>query len=477
MPSLKELREKAGEVHGRMVTLRDEYSDRKEAGKTGAELWPDETRKAWDGVNAEYDALRVEIDEAKRSEDLDSRIDELEREARGDRRQTGDDGEHRNRPGQEEFSGTPAGDENRGQPGDQAEQRDLALQAWFGRRLPACRTEQHMAACHRTGLDPDSDELVLDLYDTRGIRAAQHELRTMHPALIEQRALSGHKGTAGAFAIGSTLVGSLERNMLAFGPMEQTSEIIVTQSGEEMGWPTADDTSNEGEMLGENTATANDEDPTLGLVKWFAYEFSSKALKVPVRLLDDAPSTFAESLGGMLGERLGRAKNRKFTTGTGANQPKGIVTAATLGVTAAAAAAIEADEIIDLEHSIDPAYRQAPGVGFMMHDNVILHVRKLKDGNDQYLWQPGLQEGRPDKLNGRAVAINQHMDSAVATDNKTILFGDLKKYKVRRVRQVVIMRLKERGAEYRQEWFLAFCRADGNLLDAGTAPVKYLQQA
>jgi len=334
-----------------------------------------------------------------------------------------------------------------------------------------------MAACQRFGLDAGSDELVIDLYDTRQLRGAQLEMRDLNPALMEQRALSAGKGTAGAFVIGSTLVSSLERNMLAFGPMEQVADIMVTETGEEMGWPTADDTSNEGEMLGENTETAADDEPTFGAVKFFAYEFSSKALKVPVRLLEDAPGSFAQELGSMLGERLGRAKNRKFTSGTGSNQPKGIVTAASLGVTAASATAIASDEIIELQHSVDPAYRQAPGVGFMMHDNIVMHVRLLKDGNGQYLLQPGLQEGRPDRLIGNSVAINQHMDSAVASENKTILYGDLRKYKVRRVRQVVILRLKERGAELRQEWFIAFQRADGNLLDAGTAPIKYLQQA
>lgn len=484
MPSLKELREKAGEVHGRLVEIRDRYNERKEADKTGAELWPKEEREAWDTTNAEYDALKDQIDEEKRHEDLNSRIDQIEREARdgtGDESGEGD-GNHRNRPGQEDFldnlrSMLNGRDERRQQGPSNAEQRDMALQAWFGRRHQACRSEQHLAAAQQFGIDPGADELVLDLYNTRQLRGLQTEFRSVHPALMEQRALSAGQGSAGAFVIGSTLVGSLERNMLAFGGVEQVADEMVTDNGEGISWPTADDTSNEGEMLGENTATGSDEDPTLAQVKWAAYEFSSKALKVPVRLLEDAPNTFADTLGEMLGERLGRAKNRKFTSGTGANQPKGIVTCATLGVTAASATAIAADEIIELEHSVDPAYRDQPGSGWMMHDNILLHIRKLKDGSGQYLWQPGLALGIPDRMLGRLLSINQHMDSAVATTNKTILFGAMKKYKVRRVRQVIVLRLKERAAEYRQEWFLAFVRADGNLLDAGTAPVKYLQQA
>jgi len=480
MPSLKELRERAGECHQKMVQIRDQYNERKEAGKTGAELWPDEARKAWEETNAEYDALRVQIDEEKRSVDLDRVIEDMEQQSRGDRRQ-GDDGgddQHRNRPGQDDFRGDLQRDRvDRSGPPD-AETRDLALQAWFGRRHEECRSERHVQAAQRCGLDLSSDEIVLDLYDTHQFRALQYQVRSMHPSLLqdreEQRALSAYKGTAGGFVVGSTLVNALERNMLAFGGVEQVASVIVTNTGEEMGWPTADDTSNEGEMLGENTATGYDEEPTLALVKWNAYEFSSKQLMVPVRLLEDAPTSFAEELGSMLGERIGRAKNRKFTTGTGNNQPKGIVIAATLGRTTDAATVIAADDILRLEHSVDPAYR-TQGCRFMMHDNIVLEVRLLKDGEGRYMWRAGLQDGRPDSLNGYGVTINQHMDSAATASNKVILFGAMSYYKVRRVRQLVILRLKERRAEYRQEVFICFERADGNLLDAGTHPVKYMQ--
>jgi HK97 family phage major capsid protein len=242
-----------------------------------------------------------------------------------------------------------------------------------------------------------------------------------------------------------------------------------------MSWPTADDTTNEGEMIGENPSSANTADPTFAAVRWNAYEFGSKAVKVPVRLLEDAPTTFAQTLGEMLGTRLGRAKNRKFTTGTGISQPKGIVTCATLGKTAASATALTADEVIEFQHSVDPAYRDQPGAGFMAHDSILLQIRLLKAGDGHYIWQSGLVQAMPDMLLNKPVTVNQHMDSALAASNKIMLFGQLTKYKVRRVRDVVILRLKERGAELRQEWFLAFQRADGNLLDAGTAPIKYLQ--
>ncbi len=479
MPSLKELRERAGEVVNEMKRLRDDYNadKAKRAADPSVNPWDDNREKRWEELNEEHDRLRSEIDREKRCEDLDKQIAEIERES-GQR----DNREHRNVPGRDDFrGGRPGGG---GQPDEFRdreafiEQRDLAIAAWAGHgRSDRAATPEAIQACKRFGINPANNALEFDLYDTRDFSRLQRAFRAMHPSLIEERSLSAHLGASGGHLIGSTLAGSLERNMLAFGGIEQVAEVMVTETGDEMSWPTADDTGNEGAIVGENPSSADTADPSFAAVKWYAHEFTSKLVKVSVRLMEDAPSYLAGALGEMLGERLGRAKNRKFTTGVGGNEPKGLVTAATLGKTAASATAIDADEVKDLEHSIDPAYRSDPSFGFMCHDNILLHLRKLKDGNSRYLWDSGLQDGRPDTLSGRVLHINQHMDSAVATTNKTLLCGQFRKYKVRRVRRVRLLRLDERFAELSQVGFIAFERADGNLLDAGTAPVKYLQQA
>jgi HK97 family phage major capsid protein len=172
----------------------------------------------------------------------------------------------------------------------------------------------------------------------------------------------------------------------------------------------------------------------------------------------------------MLGERLGRITNTKFTTGTGAATPKGIVTCAT--TFSAATTAIVADDLFGLQHAIDPAYRA--GASFMMHDSIILAVRKLKDGAGQYLWQSGLTLGVPDKILGWGVTINQDMDSTTTSGKKTVLGGQLSKYKIRTVGDVRMYRLEERYRDTDQDAFIAFTREDGNLLTAGTAPIKVL---
>ena len=148
------------------------------------------------------------------------------------------------------------------------------------------------------------------------------------------------------------------------------------------------------------------------------------------------------------------------------------VTASSVGKTGATGqtATVIYDDIVDLVYSVDKAYRQ--NAKFMMNDSTVKAIRKLKDGNGLPLWQPTLQAGEPDSLIGYPVVINNDV-AAMAASAKSILFGDFKKYKVRRVKDVTLLRLVERYAEAHQVGFLAFARFDGDLLDAGTDPIKH----
>jgi HK97 family phage major capsid protein len=144
-----------------------------------------------------------------------------------------------------------------------------------------------------------------------------------------------------------------------------------------------------------------------------------------------------------------------------------------MGKTAASATAIASDEIIDLIHSVDPAYRGAPKVGFMFNDLTLAAIRKLKDGQGNYLWQMGdVKNGVPGTLLGYRYWINQAMDS-IATAKKTMLFGDFGKYYVRKVGSPTIGVLRERF--WPDLGVAGLIRFDGELGD--TAAVKHLLQA
>ena len=145
------------------------------------------------------------------------------------------------------------------------------------------------------------------------------------------------------------------------------------------------------------------------------------------------------------------------------------------GVTAAGTAAILFDEIIDLEHSVDPA-RRGEGCSYMMNDSTLKLLRKLKDADGRYLWQAEANSGAPGTLNGYGYTINQDMASA-AVSAKPITFGQHKAFKIRRVNGLRLVVTDELYARTDEIGFFAWVRIDSNLLDAGDNPVTCLTMA
>lgn len=462
--TLKELQEKRAKLAAEMRRLRDKFN-------ADGEQWKaPEDRDAWTKVNAEYDANAKEIkaaeDRQAEADAVNSRMRELD--------------EHESRSANDPDRLIGRGDSRHERPIGDAEiteeTRNLAMAGFALSPRSSRFTQRHAQAMQRCGLSPSWNEAEFRIGGTGLAQSLRASCRSRHPSLntvemlAEHRALSAITSQDGGALVFPSFVRQIETNMLAFGGMRQVAETIRTTSGERMTWPTADDTTNTGEQIGENTEVG-DADPDFGGVSWDAYKFSSKMVKVPYELLEDSAFDLAGRIGAMLGERLGRITNTRFTTGSGANTPKGILTAAGT-FSAASATAITFDDVFKLYHSIDPAYRT--GASWMMHDAITLVLRLLKDGQSRYLWQSGVQDGMPDRILGLPISINQDMDSTVASTKKTILFGQLSKYKIRTVNSIRLVRLPERFAEKDQVGFLAIIREDGNLLDAGTDPVKAL---
>jgi len=291
---------------------------------------------------------------------------------------------------------------------------------------------------------------------------------------VEQRAQTT-TGSAGGFTIPEEMMPELTRSMLAFGPMydENIARVITTSGGNPMPFPTVNDTASTAGAHTEGATLTDDggKDVTFGEKQLDAFAFDTEWLRVSKELADDSVFAMEALLGSLLGERLGRIANLQLTTGTGSSAPNGIVTASSAGVTAAGTAAVTFDEIIDLEHSVDPAYRSAPSVGFMFNDATLQAVRKLKDGDGNYLWQAGnVQAGIPGTLNGRSYTINQAMAS-LGAGSKVMLFGDFKKYFVRKVGAPLIGALQDK--DFWPGFGVAgYIRFDGELSD--TAAVKHL---
>jgi HK97 family phage major capsid protein len=291
----------------------------------------------------------------------------------------------------------------------------------------------------------------------------------------EVRAQGIATNAAGAYTVPQGFMTELERASLQYGGVRQASRVIPTTTGNPLPWPTTDDTGNSGEDSTENVAVS-DQDVVFGVKTLNAYKIDSGLVRVSSELFEDTGLSLEAEIGSIIGERLGRRQNTKFTTGSGVSTFQGCVIGASLGVTAASATAIAADELFDLFHKIDPSYRASKKCAWMMNDAIVKVIRKLKDSQNRYLWEASLQAGGPDTLMGKPVIMNQDMAAAVTTGQKTIMFGDFGKFVIRDVRSVAVRRLNERFAELDQVAFIAFYRGDSRLISASTKALSYLQQ-
>ena len=276
----------------------------------------------------------------------------------------------------------------------------------------------------------------------------------------------------GGYTVPETTAGRILDALKAYGGMRAAADIIRTAGGEAMNFPTSDGTSEEGEIVGEN-ASASDADITFGTKGLPVYKYSSKVVTVPWELLQDSSADIEGFVRNRLQQRLGRITNKHFTVGTGSSQPNGLFTAASIGKTGAvsATAAITYDDLIDLEHSVDPAYR---GNGkWMFHDDFLKLVRKVKDGDGRPIFVPGYEQGNPggapDRLLNRDIVINQHV-AAPAASAVSAAFGDFSYYKIRDVMAVTLFRFTDSAYTKKgQVGFLAWMRSGGNLVDVGGA--------
>ena len=399
--------------------------------------------------------------------ELNPRFNELTAEIRAieaENKKNGADMQaHHILPGRADFRAEPEGHIDR----DTSRQNyDLAIGGWLKNAAGEPVNDEMVAACRSMGVSIHSGTL-----DVPFERSSSPKLGRDWYGRHERRAQETQSGPAGGYTVAGGFIASLDQAMLSSSGALQVSEVMSTSQGNDMPWPTTDDTANEGALIGENDE-ATEQDISFGQVIFRAHKVTSKMVRISTELLQDSAFNLATEVGKMLGTRIGRIGNRLWTVGTGASQPMGLIPAATVGVTAASATAITTDEVLDLIHAVDPAYRV--GAKFMMNDATTLHLRKLKGGDGQYLWQPSLQAGQPDRLLGYEVVINHSM-ADIAASAKPIAFGALNKYKIRLAGGVRIRRLVERYAEFDQEGFIAFSRLDGQLLDAGTHPVQVLQ--
>ena len=204
-------------------------------------------------------------------------------------------------------------------------------------------------------------------------------------------------------------------------------------------------------------------DDTFGQVTIGAYKLGT-TIKVSEELLNDSVFDLENYIAREFARRIGTKEEEAFFTGDGSGKPLGVLAdkgGAEIGVTAASASAITSDELLDLYYSLFSPYRKK--AVWVVNDSTVKAIRKLKDNNGQYLWQPGLIANAPDTILGRPVKTSAFMPS-IAAGAKSIIFGDFKYYWIADRQGRTFKRLNELYATTGQVGFLASQRVDGRLI-------------
>lgn len=326
-------------------------------------------------------------------------------------------------------------------------------------------------ACRAWNIDPHAHEIELTLPELTWRDRMRRDSKWRERV---------SKADDGAHLVPEDVVTAIEIALDNHIGVRPVATVRRTSTGTKITWPTVDDTSIKGRLISE-AGTTNTVDITPSSIELEAYQYTSDDVYVSFQMLRDSAANLGPVIGRLLGERIARITNEHFTTGTGTAQPNGIVTA-TVGDAISVAAGMAFEHAIDLIYAVPRPYRN--NFTFMCNDTIIATLRKLRsaafqtgDSEGAFLWEPSNQRGEPDRLNGYPFQVNDDMDATTDAGSESLIGGDLSKYIIREVRTIRLRRLDELAAKTDQIIFLAFWEGDGELLDAGTGPVKVLQHS
>lgn len=236
------------------------------------------------------------------------------------------------------------------------------------------------------------------------------------------------------------------------------AKVITTQHERKIPIATGHSTA---QWTAENAAYT-ESNPSFGQKQIDAFKLTDLC-RVSVELLQDSAFDIEDYLMKEFARAFGIAEEEAFCVGTGTNQPTGIFTAkgGTVGVTTASATAITVDEVISLVYALKSPYRR--NAKFLMHDATVSLLRKLKDSNGVYLWQPSVQAGEPDRLLGYEIYTSPYVPTAAA-GALTVAFGDFKNYWIGDRAGRTVQRLNELYATNGQIGYVATERVDGKVI-------------
>ena len=315
------------------------------------------------------------------------------------------------------------------------------------------------------------DEIIADSAMKRSIFNSYLKGQPLTDAQL--RAQTTQTTTSGGFLIEEQVQDEITNIMTAFGGVRSVARVISTETGGVFNWVVNNDTANDGAWLAENTASAA-QDAAYTEVVLNAYKASADYMLVPFELMQDSKFDMVSHINELMATRLFRRTESGYTTGSGSAQPTGIDDSSGFGATTDVTVVLDFDDILDLKHSVDAAYRNAATCHFMMNDTTLRNIKKVAIASaNQSLWQAGIVAGEPSTIDGDAYVINNNMADVSTVQAHAMLFGDFKKYIIRDVSGMQIKRSDHLNILADQATFVGFMRTDGKLVD--TTAVKHLR--
>lgn len=317
---------------------------------------------------------------------------------------------------------------------------------------------------------------------SRYLRGEHPSRELLHPPVpegvpeSEQRAQEVGSQAAGGFWVPSEFENRFVAVIQDTSPVMRYATILRTPTGASLTFPASDDTT-EASIIAEN-GQITEADISAAALSIPVFTFASPVARASWQFLQDAGPAAADFLADRLGATIGRRFNRAATTGATAAEPTGILTGASVGVTAVGPATFTSDELLDLQDALDELIRFEPSAMYMLRSAVFSTARKLKGSDGHYAaWQPDPSGNSPGTLHGRRVVLNRECPTAAA-GALSVTYGAFDRYVVRITSEVTVQRLDELYARTAASGFLATARLGGQLMQTASASAFVtLQQA
>ena len=349
---------------------------------------------------------------------------------------------------------------------------DAEARAAWEKKVKDCNDLDAQIDAEKRFLEIEAREAAAAQQQERNKVDTQAEARAFAQFLLgneltpEQRSLIKRSinGTPGQVLVPSSIANKIEKALAGYNGMLQAVDLIRTSAGGDLILPTINDTTKRAQVIAEYGQSTK-AGVQFGSVTLKAHTYRTEIVPVSVELLQDAAFDLESFIAELLADRFAAGLNYDLTKGSGENAPKGItLDAKTVSL---AGAGITYDDIVNLRKAVKAKY--VTGASYMMNTATECDIMLLKGADDRPLWMPSMRDDAPATILGKPVVINDDMDDT------TIIFGDLKTYKARMVRDFSVSVLKEALAEYLAVGVMGFGRADGKLVNAGTDPVAILK--